>query len=78
MHILYKSVSAARNSCIAGILSRAREVGSPLKAAAQAPTKGTPQNPLARLKGGLFLPIIPIKPQFLFKGTVDLWSYINA
>ena len=29
------------------ILSRAREAGSSLKAAAHAPTKGTPQNPLA-------------------------------
>ena len=30
------------------ILSRAREAGSPLKAAAPALTRGTPQDPLAR------------------------------
>ncbi len=33
------------------ILSRAREAGSPLKAAARAPTRGTPQDPLACFSG---------------------------
>ncbi len=33
--------------CLYRILSRAREAGSPLKAAVRDPTKGTPQNPLA-------------------------------
>ena len=31
------------------ILSHAREAGSPLKAAAQAPTRGTPQDPYTHL-----------------------------
>ncbi len=35
------------------ILSSAREAGSPLKATARAPTRGTPQDPLAHWKGGL-------------------------
>ncbi len=36
------------------ILARAREAGSPLKAAARTPTKGHPRPFKARLKGGLF------------------------